>query len=231
MAEVLDFLVTGGKATAGPPIGPALGPMGINIGAVIAAINDATKDMTGMSVPIKLTVDTSTKEFSVEVGTPPVSALLKKELGIAKGSGNPKLEKVGDAPIDVIIKVAKVKSNIGPTMHSAVKQIMGSCTSIGILVEGKSPSEAIKEVDEGKYDDKISGKTKLVEQSAEELAARKAELASEAAEAKDEAAAKDAASAAEAAAEKEATEGEKKEDTAEAAEAETQDQTHQKRDD
>ena len=224
MAEVLDFLVTGGKATAGPPIGPALGPMGVNIGGVIAAINEATKDMTGMSVPIKLTVDTDTKEFSVEVGTPPVSALLKKELGIAKGSGNPKLEKVGDAPIDVIIKVAKVKSDIGPTMHSAVKQVMGSCTSIGILVEGKSPSEAIKEVDEGKYDDKISGKIELVEQSAEELAARKAELASAAEAAKAEAAEKEAASAAEAAAEAPAAEGAEDEKVAEAAEAENKEQ-------
>jgi len=232
MAEILEFLVTGGKATAGPPIGPALGPMGVNIGGVIALINEKTADMTGMDVPIKLTIDTDTKEFDVEVGTPPVSALIKKELGLEKGSGNPKLEKVGDAPIDTIIKVARVKSDIGPTMHSAVKQVIGSCVSIGILVEGKDPREVIKEVDAGKFDDKISGKKKLEEVSAEELEARKLELAKEAEAAKAEAAEAEAAAEAELGVEeKPVAPEEDKEDVAGAAEEETQDQTQQKRDD
>jgi large subunit ribosomal protein L11 len=217
--ETLDFLVTGGKATAGPPIGPALGPMGVNIGQVIAKINEKTKDMLGMSVPIKLTIDSDTKEFEVEVGTPPVSALIKKELNLDKASGSPKAEKVGDLSIDMAIKIARVKSNIAPNAHAAIKQILGSCVSMGILVEGKDPRDVIKEVNEGKYDDKISGKTKLVEMSKEELDARKAELAKEAEAARAEAEAAKAAEAPE------------EETVAEAAEAEVQDQTHEKRDD
>ena len=226
--ETLEFLVTGGKASGGPPIGPALGPLGVNIGEIVAAINDKTKDMAGMDVPITLNIDTTTKEFSIEVGTPPVSALIKKELGVAKGSGNPKLEKVGDLPIDAIIKIARVKSNIGPTVHSAVKQVIGSCVSVGVLVEGKNPSEVIKEVNEGKYDDKISGKVKLVEQTKEELEARKAELAKEAEAAKAEVAAEEAAAEAEAQAEAPVDE---KEAVAEAAEAENKEQATEKKED
>lgn len=227
--ETLNFLVTGGKATAGPPIGPALGPKGVNIGQVIAKINEKTSAMAGISVPIKLTIDTETKDFEVEVGTPPVSALIKKELGLEKGSGNPKLEKVGDLPIDSAIKIAKVKSDIAPNTHAATKQIVGSCVSIGVLVEGKDPREVIKEIDQGKYDDKISGKSKLRELSAEELASRKQELAKESAAAKAAAEEKKAAEEAEKQAEEKPEEGEEK--TSEAAEAEGKEQTQRKRED
>ena len=73
-------------ATAGPPLGPALGPLGINIMNVIKAINDKTKDFEGMKVPVKVIVDTATKDFEITVGTPPTSALIKGELGSEKGS-------------------------------------------------------------------------------------------------------------------------------------------------
>ena len=84
--KTIDTIVEGGKAAAGATLGPALGPLGINIGQVIAAINEQTKGYAGMSVPVKVIVDKDTKKFEVEVGSPPVSALLKKELKVEKGA-------------------------------------------------------------------------------------------------------------------------------------------------
>ena len=85
MAEVIEALVDGGKATPGPPLGPALGPMGVNVVEIVAVINEKTKAFVGMKVPVKLTIDPKTKEFEVSVGTPPTSALILKELGIGSG--------------------------------------------------------------------------------------------------------------------------------------------------
>ncbi|HNU62338.1 MAG TPA: 50S ribosomal protein L11, partial [Methanofastidiosum sp.] len=87
-------LVDGGKATAGPPLGPALGPLGINVGKVVAEINEKTKDFQGMKVPVKIFVDDK-KNFRVEVGVPPASALILKDLKLEKGSSTPSSSKVG----------------------------------------------------------------------------------------------------------------------------------------
>ena len=65
--EKIDVLVEGGKATAAPPLGPALGPLGVNIGEVVGTINEKTKAFAGMKVPVKVTVDSDTKEFDIEV--------------------------------------------------------------------------------------------------------------------------------------------------------------------
>ncbi|RLF11379.1 MAG: 50S ribosomal protein L11, partial [Thermoprotei archaeon] len=73
------FLVEGGKATAGPPIGPSLGPLGINLPMVVAKINELTSDYAGMRVPVEVIVDVETKEFEVKVGIPTTSALIVKE--------------------------------------------------------------------------------------------------------------------------------------------------------
>jgi len=76
--KTFSFLVDGGKATGGPPIGPTLGPTGLNILQVINAINDKTKDFEGMKVPVKVIADPETKEFEVEVGVPTTTALIVK---------------------------------------------------------------------------------------------------------------------------------------------------------
>ena len=81
MAETIEVLVEGGKASAGPPLGPALGPLGVNVMQVVNAINEKTKHFDGMKVPVKVIVDPKTKGFEIEVGTPPVTALILKELG------------------------------------------------------------------------------------------------------------------------------------------------------
>jgi len=75
------------RLPAGPPLGPSLGPLGVNVKAVIDAINKETVAFKGMQVPVKITVDDK-KQFTIKVGTPPTSALIKKELGVETGSGH-----------------------------------------------------------------------------------------------------------------------------------------------
>ncbi|MEM3032278.1 MAG: 50S ribosomal protein L11 [Nitrososphaerota archaeon] len=148
------FLVEGGKATAGPPIGPALGPLGLNVMMVVEKINEETKNFRGMRVPIEIVVDTDTKTFTVGVGTPSTSALIASELGVEKGSGTPGREYVGNLSMEAIVKIAKAK--IGDlrskTLKSAVKEVLGSCVSMGVKVEGKPAKEVVKEVESGEYD-------------------------------------------------------------------------------
>lgn len=167
--ETIETLVDGGKATAGPPLGPALGPMGINIGQVISEINKKTADFKGMRVPVKVIVDKATKEFEITVGTPPASALIMKEAGVEKGAGNPLLDKVADLKIEQVIKVSKMKmdSLLGKDNFARVKEIIGTCQSMGIMVEGLPAHDAIVKINQGEWKDKIaSGRTEL---SAEEL--------------------------------------------------------------
>lgn len=170
--QVVETMVEGGKATAAPPLGPALGPTGLNIGQVVMEINKKTADLKGMQVPVKVIVDTATKTFTIEVGTPPAAALIKKEAGIEKGAGNPLTDKVADLKIEQIIKIAKMKEDslLGATMKSKVKEIVGTCHSMGILVEGMPAPEAFQAINAGQFDKEIaSGKTELTEEEKEEL--------------------------------------------------------------
>ncbi len=170
--QVVETMVEGGKATAAPPLGPALGPTGLNIGQVVMEINKKTADLKGMQVPVKVIVDTETKSFTIEVGTPPAAALIKKEAGIEKGSGNPLTDKVADLKIEQIIKIAKVKEDslLGASLKAKVREIAGTCQSMGILVEGMPAQDALKAIAAGKFDQEIaSGKTELTEDEKREL--------------------------------------------------------------
>ena len=75
MGEVVEALVPGGKANPGPPLGPALGPMGVNIKEIVDNINEKTADFNGMQVPVKIIFDDK-KNYTIEIGTPPTSALI-----------------------------------------------------------------------------------------------------------------------------------------------------------
>ncbi len=152
------FLIEGGKATAGPPIGPTLGPLGVNLPMIVAKINELTKDYAGMRVPVEVIVDVETKEFEVKVGIPTTSALIVKELGIEKGSGATGHDWVGNLKMEQVIKIAKIKRPqlMAKTLKAAVKEILGTCVSMGVLVEGKHPKEVIKEVNEGVWDHLLS---------------------------------------------------------------------------
>ena len=155
--QKISSLVTGGAASAGPPLGPALGPLGVNIMEVINAINEKTKDFEGMKVPVTVSVDPDTKEWDIEVGIPSAAALILKEAGIQKGSGASGSEWVGDVTMDAITKVAntKLEKSYASSLKSVAKTIIGTCLALGIKVEGKTPKEITAEINEGKWDEKF----------------------------------------------------------------------------
>jgi large subunit ribosomal protein L11 len=157
--KIVEALVSGGQANAGPPLGPALGPLGVNILAIVDKINEITKDYSGMKVPVKISVDTENKEFEVTVGTPTTSALIISELGVSKGSGVPNTEKIGDLSLKQAIRIAKLKSNnvLARDLKAAVSEVLGTGVSMGVTVEGKDPREIQKEINEGKYDTLLAG--------------------------------------------------------------------------
>ena len=151
MANVVEVLVPGGKATAGPPLGPALGPLGVNVAEVVSKINEITKDLGGMQVPVKVVVKSRT-EYEIEVGTPPTSALILKEAGLEKGAADKTT--IGDLKMEQIIKIASIKKKnlLSISLKKAVQEIIGTCGSMGITVEGMSYKETQKAVREGKFD-------------------------------------------------------------------------------
>ncbi|MEM5778091.1 MAG: 50S ribosomal protein L11 [Candidatus Aenigmatarchaeota archaeon] len=162
----IKALVEGGKATPTPPLGPSLAPTKVNISQVIATINEKTKDFAGMQVPVTIKIDPVTKEFEISVGTPSVAALIKKELKVQKLSKAPfkVFEKDGvkeefkeSLPFEKVVKIAKMKLDDLKVddLKKAVKQVVASCVSFGVYVEEKTPKEILKEVDEGKWDEKL----------------------------------------------------------------------------
>lgn len=177
--ESVDVLIEGGKATAAPPLGPALGPLGVNIGKVVADINKKTESFKGMQVPVKVTVDSDTKEYDISIGTPPASALIKKEAEVQKGAANAKTEKVADLSIEQVIKIAKMKEDalLGKDLKQKVKEIIGTCQSMGILVEGMAAPEAVKAVNEGRFDAEIKAeKTEMTVEEKKKLDEEKKRL-------------------------------------------------------
>jgi large subunit ribosomal protein L11 len=156
MAEVVEVLVPGGKATAGPPLGPSLGPLGINVKGVVDEINKKTASFNGMQVPVKIEVDAK-KNFTVTVGIPPVSALIKKEAGIEKGSKEPNAIVAGNLPFEAAVRIAnmKLESMLAYELKTAVKEVIGTCVSMGVTIDGKKAKDVFSLIDEGKYDSKL----------------------------------------------------------------------------
>lgn len=156
--KTLRFVVEGGKATPGPPIGPSLSPYKINVMEVVKVINDATKDYDGLPVPVEVTIDTDTRKFEVKVGIPTTTALLMKYAGAKEPTGDPAHKKIGDVTLEDIIKIALIKKNqlTAKTLKSAVKTVLGTAYAVGVTVDGKNPKEVSKLIDEGKYDDLIA---------------------------------------------------------------------------
>ena len=156
-SKSISALVTGGEASAGPPLGPALGPMGINVLQVVNTINDKTKDFPGMKVPVKVEVDPDTKKFTVEVGVPPTAALISKEAGVAKGSGAAGTVVAGNISIESVIKIAKMKidSSYANNIRGALKEVIGTCLSLGMQVENKPPKDIYNDIKAGKYDEAL----------------------------------------------------------------------------
>ncbi len=156
MVDTVEALVDGGRASAGPPLGPALGPKGVNIGQVIAAINDKTKAFAGMKVPVKILI-ADDKSFEIKVGTPPISALIKGELGLSSGSSNARTTKVGNLTVEQAKKLADMKQDdlLGADMKARVLEVAGNCVSVGVTIDGKNPKDFQKDVKAGLYDDQF----------------------------------------------------------------------------
>lgn len=152
MANVVEALVPGGKASAGPPLGPALGPLGVNVAQVVAKINEQTKDLNGMQVPVKIIVKSRT-EFEVEVGTPPTSALIIKEMGVEKGTGDNTT--VGNLTMEQVLKIANIKRKglLSKTLKRAASEVVGTAGSVGATIDGMQSKEAQLAIASGKYDE------------------------------------------------------------------------------
>jgi large subunit ribosomal protein L11 len=90
--KTVSVLIDGGKATPAPPLGPSLSVFKVNIGKIIQDINEKTKAYEGMKVPVKIIIDDVTKEYKIEIGMPPVSSLIRKELGLKKIASEKKEE-------------------------------------------------------------------------------------------------------------------------------------------
>ncbi|MDW5564032.1 MAG: 50S ribosomal protein L11 [Methanomassiliicoccus sp.] len=158
MADTVEVLVEGGRATPGQPLGPALGPLGVNIPKIVAEINNKTRAFDGMKVPVKIIIDSKTKNFEVKVGTPPTSSLISKELGVEKGSGSPKASKIGNLSIAQAIKIAEMKGDslMGKDLKMRVLEVVGTCTSMGVTIEGMEPKVARNEILAGKFDQQLA---------------------------------------------------------------------------
>jgi large subunit ribosomal protein L11 len=160
MAETtISVIVEGGKASAGPPLAPALAPMGVNIGQLVADLNKETAAFKGIKVPVKVIVDKESKTWRFDIGSPATSEMIKKELGLEKGrkggSEDPKV--VGDLPFDKAIEIAKAKKNstLAKSTKAGVCEVLGSCVSLGVSVDGKDAKEILKLVQKGEYDSKL----------------------------------------------------------------------------
>lgn len=155
---VVEVLVPGGKATASPPLGPALGPLGVNVKAVIEKVNEMTKEFNGIQVPIKIIIDDK-KAFTIQVGIPPTSALIKQELKIETGSGTPNEKIVGNLTIKGLAKIARMKKNdsLAKNVKNAAKEIVGTCLSLGVTIENMRAKDAIAAINGGKFDAELSG--------------------------------------------------------------------------
>lgn len=157
MKSRVKVLVEGGKASPGPPLGPALGPLGVNVGQVVAKINEKTGSFSGMKVPVIVVVDKKTRQFDVEVGSPPVSALIKKELGVEKGAKTSGTEVVGNLSLAQAINIAKLKSGstLAKDLKASLKEVLGTCVSLGVTVDGKDAREVQREITEEKHDEEL----------------------------------------------------------------------------
>ena len=154
----VKLLVDGGAMKPGPAVSQKLGPAGININEVISKVNEATIGFKGMQVPVTIIVNAKNKTFEVEVSSPPISGMITKEAGIQKGSGIQKKLNAANISIEQVINIANAKlpNLLCKDLRSAVKTTVGSCVSLGILIENKPAVEIEAEIEAGAYDNQIN---------------------------------------------------------------------------
>jgi len=138
VAATIKLQVKAGQANPSPPVGPALGQHGVNIMEFCKAFNSRTQNQEGMTIPVIITVY-SDKSFSFITKTPPASVLLKQAANIAKGSPEPKREKVGTVTVSQVQEIAKLKFEdlSAVDLPGAIKIVEGTARSMGITVENE----------------------------------------------------------------------------------------------
>ncbi|MBR9681531.1 MAG: 50S ribosomal protein L11 [Candidatus Altiarchaeota archaeon] len=144
--KTLVFQIPAGEATPGPPLGTVLGPLGVPTPQIVAKMNEITKEFKGMKMPVILKVDMVTKKFEVEVGSPPTAGLIKKVIGLDKGTADGST--VADITMDQVKEVVKQKIKFmnAPDEKAAIKEVLGTCKSIGLTVDGKSVVDVLSEL-------------------------------------------------------------------------------------
>ncbi|GAB3322770.1 50S ribosomal protein L11 [Haloplanus rallus] len=157
MAGTIEVLVPGGEATPGPPLGPELGPTPVDVQAVVQQINDETDAFDGMEVPVTVDYDDD-GSFTIEVGVPPTAELIKDEAGFETGSGEPQETFVADLTVDQVQKVAEQKQSdlLAYDLKNAAKEVVGTCVTLGVTIEGNDPRQFKERIDDGEYDDQFA---------------------------------------------------------------------------
>ena len=154
MAGTIEVLVPGGEANPGPPLGPELGPTPVNVQDVVSEINEQTAAFDGMEVPVTVEYEDD-GSFSIEVGVPPTPALIKDEAGFDTGSGEPQKEFVADISVEQVKKIAQQKQSdlLAYDLKNAAKEVVGTCVTLGVTIEGNDAREFKERIDNGEYDD------------------------------------------------------------------------------
>jgi large subunit ribosomal protein L11 len=137
VAGIVKLQLPAGGATPAPPVGPALGQYGANIMQFVKEYNAATASQAGAVVPVEITIYAD-RSFTFVMRTPPASYLIKQAAGIAKGSGEPDVNKVGSITWDQCLEIGRTKMsdlNAGDEV-AAAKIVAGSARSMGVTVEG-----------------------------------------------------------------------------------------------
>ena len=132
----IKLQIPAGKATPAPPVGPALGQHGVNIMAFTKEFNERTKNDVGLIIPVIITVYAD-RSFSFITKTPPAAVLIKKALGIEKGSGVPNKNKVAQLTKEQVQKIAeqKMPDLNAANLESAMSMVAGTARSMGVTVE------------------------------------------------------------------------------------------------
>ena len=156
--ETVSLLIDAGEAKPSGAIAPALGPFGLNLGMVVADINKQTAGFKGMKIPVAVIVDKVARTYSIEVGLPPMSALILNKIGLAKGSGQAGHEVVGDITYEQVMEVAKAKRSdlLAASLKAATKEVLGTALNLGITCEGLDPRAAQKKIDAGDFDKQLA---------------------------------------------------------------------------
>ncbi|ERH09192.1 MAG: LSU ribosomal protein L11P [halophilic archaeon J07HX64] len=157
MADSIEVLVPGGEADPGPPLGPELGPTPVDVQSVVQEINEETAAFDGTEVPVTVSYEDD-GSFDIEIGVPPTAELIKDEAGFDTGSGEPQTEFVANLSVDQIIQIAEQKQSdlLSYDLRNAAKEVVGTCTSLGVTIEDEDPREFKQRLESGEYDDRFA---------------------------------------------------------------------------